>query len=64
MTSPAAAQVAKNYTEPGSTYGPQYPEGTTAPGGEATPNALPTSETIPGQATGQAPTQAPGGIPG
>ncbi len=39
MKSPAAAQIAKNYTQPGATYGPQFTEEGGVPGPQ--PNALP-----------------------
>ena len=53
--SPAAAQIAKNYTESGATYGPQFPEGVDPNSPGATPNALPGGATEAGQANGPTP---------
>ena len=44
MKSPAAAQIAKNYTEKGSTYGPQFPEGINPTDPGATANVLPDAD--------------------
>lgn len=55
MKSPAAAQIAKNYTQPGATYGPQFTEESGVPGPQ--PNALPDGVTAPGIPSG------PAGIP-
>ena len=53
MTSPAAAQVAKNYTETGSPYGPQFPAGSGHQ--EPVPNTIPNAIAAPGQPTGPVP---------
>ena len=53
--SPAAAQIAKNYTESGATYGPQFPAGVDPNSPGATPNALPGGATEAGQANGPTP---------
>ena len=44
MKSPAAAQIAKNYTENGSTYGPQFPEGINPGDPGAIANVLPDAD--------------------
>ena len=56
--SPAAAQIAKNYTESGATYGPQYPDGIDPTAVGAQPNALPGATTQAGQANGPIPEEA------
>ena len=57
LKSPALAQVANNYTQPGAPYGPQYSEETGAPG--AVPNSVPNGLQL--QAGGPAgPTGQPG----
>jgi hypothetical protein len=43
LKSGAAAQAAKNYTEPGAPYGPQYEEGDPSRG---TPNRLPDGDAV------------------
>ena len=53
LQTPAAAQLVKNYTQPGAPYGPQFTEG-----GDV-PNALPTAVTEAGVASG--PTSTEGG---
>ncbi len=45
MKSPAAAQIAKNYTQPGATYGPQFTEEGGVPGPQ--PNASQTQSEAP-----------------
>ena len=44
MKSPAAAQIAKNYTEKGSTYGPQFPLGSNPGDPTAVANVLPDAQ--------------------
>tara|TARA_R100000808_G_C2151335_1_gene160309 strand:- start:336 stop:2072 length:1737 start_codon:yes stop_codon:yes gene_type:complete len=53
MTSPAAAQVAKNYTETGAPYGPQFPEGSGHQ--DPVPNTIPRAIGNPGEPTGPVP---------
>lgn len=55
MKSPALAQVANNYTQPGAPYGPQFSEETGAPGPvpNSLPNILGRTDTTPTGPTGE-----------
>ena len=62
--SPAAAQIAKNYTEKGSTYGPQFPLGSNPGDPTAVANVLPDADAAVPRAVARHAPHQPDGLRG